>query len=411
MLGWHGKGPIALPEIYTVSELTAHIKALLDDDRLLRDVWLQGEVSNFKQAASGHCYFTLKDAVSSLRAVIWRTQAFGMALPRDGDAVIAHGYVSVYEAQGVYQLYVDHLQPAGVGLLWQEYERLKARLAAEGLFDEARKRPIPTWPTRVGVVTSPDAAALRDILRILGARYPLVDVVLAPTAVQGEAAVPGIVAAIEALNRWSAEREKLDVIIVARGGGSIEELWAFNDEQVARAIAASQVPVISGVGHETDFTIADFAADERAPTPTAAAMRAVPDAREISAGVAGLVARAAAQVDGRLRAARRDVAELSRHLSRLSPINRLAGNRQLVDDLSRRAGQAIVNRLAYLRQRLEAQHLRLTALDPAAVLTRGYAIVTRADGRVVSSVAHVVAGDEIAVRVADGTFGAEVRPT
>jgi exodeoxyribonuclease VII large subunit len=396
--------------IYTISQVTACIKSLFAGDVLLADVWLSGEVSGFTQASSGHCYFTLKDAGAVLKAVIWRTQAGRMALPRNGDAVVVHGYVSVYEQGGTYQLYVDHLEGAGVGRLWLEFERLKARLEADGLFDESRKRPIPARPGRLGIVTSPTAAALRDILRTLAKRYPLVDLLLAPTVVQGADAPPGIVAALQALNRWSVEREPLDAIILARGGGSLEELWAFNDERVARAIAASAVPVITGVGHETDFTIADFAADLRAPTPTGAATLASPDGRELSAAVAGLLSQAERQLWGRLEVERARVENLALRLRRVSPAARLATDRQRVDDLTRRAGLAMAGRLRHERERLRGQQLRLTALDPRGVLARGYAIVTAADGAVICSVAQAAPGAAIAVRVADGAFGARVTP-
>ncbi|MEJ5199262.1 MAG: exodeoxyribonuclease VII large subunit [Anaerolineae bacterium] len=400
--------PAPSAHVYTVSQLTAYIKSLFVGDEVLADVWLSGEVSNFSQPSSGHCYFILKDAGATLRAVIWRTQASRMVLPRNGDAVVVHGYVSVYEQGGIYQLYVDHLEAAGVGRLWLEFERLKDRLAAEGLFDEARKRPIPPRPVRLGIVTSPTAAALRDILRTLARRYPLVDVLLAPTAVQGVEAPPGIVAALDLLNRWSREREPLDAIILARGGGSLEELWAFNDERVARAIAISAVPVITGVGHETDFTIADFAADLRAPTPTGAATLATPDGRELAAAVAGLAAQAARLVAARLAAERARVENLALRLRRVSPAARLANDRQRVDELARRAGLAMTARLRHERERLRGQVLRLAALDPGRVLARGYAIVTRTDGAVVSSVGQVAPGDRLAVRVADGAFPARV---
>ncbi len=396
--------------VYTISQLTAYIKSLFVGDVLLADVWLSGEVSGFIQASSGHCYFTLKDAGAVLKAVIWRAQAARMALPRNGDAVVTHGYVSVYEQGGTYQLYVDHLEPAGVGRLWLEFERLKARLEGEGLFDESRKRPIPARPARLGVVTSPTAAALRDILRTLARRYPQVDLLLAPTAVQGDAAPPGIVAALQALNRWSVEREPLDAIILARGGGSLEELWAFNDERVARAIAASVVPVITGVGHETDFTIADFAADLRAPTPTGAATLASPDARELSAVVSALMAQAERQVTGRLDVERTRVENLALRLRRVSPATRLATDRQRVDDLGRRASLALAARLRQQRERLRGQGLRLAALDPSRVLARGYAIVTRSGDTVVHSAAQVAPGELLRVRVADGAFGARVTP-
>jgi exodeoxyribonuclease VII large subunit len=394
--------------VFTVSQITTYIKSLFAADQGLSDVWVRGEVSNFKLHTSGHCYLTLKDETSSIKAVIWRTTASRMTLPRDGDAVTAHGYVSVYETQGVYQLYIDQLEPAGAGRLWMEFERLKARLEAAGLFDPAAKRPLPPVPRRLGIVTSPTAAALRDILRTLAARYPMVDVILAPALVQGESAPPAIVAAIEALNRWSAERERLDAIIMARGGGSIEELWAFNDERVARAIRASSLPVITGIGHETDFTIADFAADLRAPTPTGAAISAVPDARELRDAVTGLAAAAGFRVQSLLALARTRLDALKARLGRLSPALRLAGDRQRVDDLDRRAHLAVDNRLRSQRQRLAGLRLHLGGLDPAGVLARGYAIVSTSAGGLVSSTAQVEPGDPIRVRVSDGAFDARV---
>jgi exodeoxyribonuclease VII large subunit len=343
-----------------------------------------------------------------LKAVIWRTQAARMALPRNGDQVIAHGYISVYEQGGAYQLYVDRLEAAGIGRLWLEFERLKARLEAEGLFDPARKRLIPPQPRRLGVVTSATGAALRDILRTLAARYPLVDVILAPAAVQGDQAPPAIVAALADLNRWSAEREPVDAIILARGGGSIEELWAFNDERVARAVVASAVPVVTGVGHETDFTIADFAADLRAPTPTGAAAHATPDARQLRASVVGLAEDARRLTGDRVRRSQRALADLSARAARVSPERRLDHHRQRIDDLARAGRLAIGNRLRAQRARLDGLRLHLAALDPVAVLSRGYAIVSTPDGAIISSTAKVASGDPVRVRVADGEFGARV---
>jgi exodeoxyribonuclease VII large subunit len=316
--------------VYSIGEVTAYIKARFEEDALLGDVWLSGEVSNFKQHTSGHCYLTLKDANASIKAVIWRTAAARLPLPRDGDAVIAHGAVSVYEPQGAYQLYIDHLEPAGAGRLWLEFERLRARLEAEGLFAAERKRPLPPIPARIGVVTSETGAALRDIVRILSTRYPLAEVLLAPAQVQGATAPPTIIAAIALLNRWSVEREPLDAIILARGGGSIEDLWPFNDEGVARAIAGSRVPIVTGVGHETDFTIADFVADLRAPTPTGAAASVTPDVRELATAVAGLAAAAAVNAAGRTANARAGVGVLARRATRASPSGGLARDRQRV---------------------------------------------------------------------------------
>ena len=258
----------------TVAELTTYIRELFESNEQLQDVWVEGEVSNFSKASSGHLYFTLKDSAAQIKCVMWRSSVERQTtIPQNGDAVLVHGAVSVYEVNGVYQLYADRIRPLGVGNLYQQFEELKARLTDEGLFDEARKRPIPDFPHQIGVVTSPEAAAFQDVQNVLRRRYPLVEVILSPCQVQGEAAPAQIVRAIERLNQYS----QVDVILVCRGGGSIEDLWAFNDERVARAMVASRIPVVSGVGHETDFTIADFAADLRAPTPSAAAELMTPN--------------------------------------------------------------------------------------------------------------------------------------
>ncbi|HEY5729497.1 MAG TPA: exodeoxyribonuclease VII large subunit, partial [Anaerolineales bacterium] len=259
--------PSPVPQTFTVSKLTFHIRKLLEEDEMLQDVWVQGEISNLSRPASGHMYFTLKDENASLKCVMWKTSVARLNLSlRDGMEVEVHGKVGVYEPQGQYQLYADQVRPVGEGALYKEFLRLKSMLEAEGLFDPERKRPIPEFPKRIGIVTSATGAALRDMLNTLRRRLPLVEVILAPSPVQGTDAPPAIVKAIQLLDLQSP-----DVIILARGGGSIEDLWAFNDERVVRAVAASDVPVISGVGHETDFTLCDFAADLRAPTPTAAA--------------------------------------------------------------------------------------------------------------------------------------------
>jgi exodeoxyribonuclease VII large subunit len=257
---------------WTVSRLTQHIRMLLESDVALQDVWVQGEISNLGRPASGHIYFTLKDAGASLRGVMWKGDARRLTLPlQDGMEIEAHGRIGVYEPQGQYQFYADLIRPLGEGLLYQEFLRLKALLEAEGLFDSERKRPIPQLPRRIGIVTSATGAALRDMLNTLRRRLPLVEVLLAPSPVQGDEAPLKLVNALATLNLLQP-----DVILLARGGGSIEDLWAFNDERVVRAVVASNTPVISGVGHETDFTLCDFAADLRAPTPTAAAELATP---------------------------------------------------------------------------------------------------------------------------------------
>lgn len=391
---------------YTVSQLMARIRSTVETDPRLLDVWVEGEVSNFRQVASGHCYFTLKDAGAELRCVMWRDRVRGMrALPSNGDSVLAHGRVGVYEQRGDLQLYVDALEMRGLGWLYQEYERLKARLEAEGLFSPERKRPLPRFPRRIGVVTSPDAAALRDILNILSRRYPLAEVILSPTLVQGEEAPPQIIAALRALNA----REDIDVILLARGGGSLEELWAFNDERVARAVADSRIPVVCGVGHETDFSLADFAADLRAPTPSAAAELATPDRAELQQKVRVLRARLVRALEADLSRRRERVREQARALRRLSPILRLVQARQRLDDLTERAGRAIRHQIAVRRERLAGLAGRLEGVSPLATLERGYAIVQRAaDGLIVRSPAQVEVGDALRIRVRDGEFGARV---
>lgn len=395
---------------FTVTQLLSQIKTLIEREQTLRNVWLQGEVSNFVRATSGHCYFTLKDERAVLACVMWKQDALRLGrLPQNGQQVLVHGYVSVYESQGKMQFYADALELAGVGRLYQEFEALKAKLTAEGLFDPERKRPLPAWPQRIAVVTSPRAAALRDILRTLALRYPAVDVLLAPSAVQGTEAPAQIVAAIELLNDWHAGVEPIDVIIVARGGGSIEELWAFNDEQVARAIAASSVPVVSGVGHETDFTLADFAADLRAPTPTGAAAAAVPDRLELAGQVAAQRGRLALAMAQRLARERQHLGHSQRLLARLSPSAQIASRRQQVDDLNLAMQRQMRHRLALYRAELDGLRARLANLDPHAVLQRGYAIIFQQPGdQVVTSAQAVTAGDALRIVVADGEFSGVV---
>ncbi len=398
--------PFPTMQIYRVSQITAYIKDLFDSDYALQDLWLEGEVSNYSRPASGHVYFTLKDERAQIRCVMWRSQAERQTyLPQNGEAILAHGRISVYEAGGQYQLYVDDIQPAGAGLLYLQFEALKERLAAEGLFDAERKRPLPPFPRRLGVVTSPAAAALRDIVNVLRRRYPLVEVVLSPTLVQGDEAPFQIVAAIEALNQHT----DVDVIIVARGGGSLEELWAFNDERVARAIYASQVPVITGVGHETDFTIADFVADVRAPTPSAAAEMAVPDRQDLRGAVEGWRRRLAQLMRGRIEKERRALRYRTQVLRRFSPQAQIDNYRQRIDDLMQLALAGLKHRLALARERLRTLDSQLQALSPLATLERGYAIARHlGTGKVVRSVAQVATGDRLEVRVSDGQFESTV---
>jgi len=393
-------------EPYTVSQLTGVIRRLIEGDPGLSDLWVEGEVSNFVRASSGHCYFTLKDAGSQLGCVMWRNVVGGQDyLPANGDLVLAHGRVGVYEAGGRYQLYVDRFRPAGVGDLYLQFERLKARLEAEGLFAPERKRPLPGLPRCIGVVTSPVAAALRDIINVLSRRYPLAKVLLSPALVQGDEAPPRIVAALAALDA----RDDVDVIIVARGGGSLEDLWAFNDERVARAVAACRHPVVCGVGHETDFSLADFAADVRAPTPSAAAEMVAPDREELRAQVLGLAGALSAMVQGAIEERRWRLAEQARALKHLSPAVQLAQARQRVDDLLGGAQAAMRHTLALRRERLGGLVGRLAGVSPLGTLERGYAIVRhRETGAVVRSVEQASPGDPLGIRVVDGEFEVEV---
>ncbi len=402
---WNQIGLFSQPERpYTVSEITGRIRALLEQEPLLQDMWIEGEVSNFSRASSGHIYFTLKDAGAQMNAVIWRAQAQSLTyIPRSGDQVVIHGRIGLYEQAGRYQIYVDAIRPAGRGSLHQEFERLKGQLEAEGLFAPERKRPLPAYPQRIGVVTSPTAAAFRDVLNVLTRRYPLAEVFLAPTLVQGETAPPQIVAALAALN----VRDDVDVILIVRGGGSLEDLWAFNDERVARAVAASRIPVISGVGHETDFTLTDFAADRRAPTPSAAAEMATPDRAELQGILQQRQARLTRTFETRLRGFRDRVTRLDRALQYLSPAARLANARQRVDDLLARADAAVAHRLVVQRQRVQGLAARLTALNPDAVLGRGYAIVQeRETGHVITSARAITPGLALTLRLQDGEAAA-----
>jgi exodeoxyribonuclease VII large subunit len=398
--------PLPGSGVWTVSELTCYIKDLLELDPELGDVRLEGEISNFTRAASGHLYFTLKDAGAAISCVMWRSDAGRLDWqPEHGVAVLARGRISLYMPRGNYQLVVDELQPAGVGDLHARFEQLRDRLRAEGLFDPERKRALPDFPRVVGIVTSPQAAALRDVLNVLRRRYPLVYVLLAPSLVQGDQAPPQIVAALQDLDA----RDEIDLILLVRGGGSLEELWAFNNESVARAIAACRRPVVSGVGHETDFTIADFVADLRAPTPSAAAELVVPDLADLQQRLATSRERLVQGMDRLLAQMRQDLREQARSVRRLSPRARVDTHRQQVDDLLRRASNALAHRLDLHRSGLAGMEARVAALSPLATLERGYAIVRQAGtGELVRSTGQVRAGDQLAIRVQDGEFGAVV---
>ncbi len=394
-----------IPAAWSVTDLTHYLRELLTSDELLQDLWVAGEVSNLIHHTSGHVYFTLKDGGAALRCVMWRSIVnLQKILPRDGDALEVHGKISLYEVRGEYQLTVDRIRPAGEGALYAEFLRLKALLEAEGLFDPERKRPIPARPQRIGIVTSATGAALQDILNTLRRRYPLVEVVVAPTPVQGEEAPLGIITALQEVARLA----KPDVIILARGGGSIEDLWAFNDERVARAIAAAPVPVITGVGHETDFTIADFVSDLRAPTPTAAAEMATPNQADLRLDLAELEGRLRRTIQNITNELRWSFKDLLGQLERNSPLVQIQSASQRVDELDRRLAASTSHIAVLAHTHLNGLAQRLAALNPRAVLERGYAIVSDPLGETITRLAQVKANEALKVQVSDGDFGVHV---
>ncbi len=395
--------PLFASPSLSVTDLTRYLRQLLESDDVLRDVWVQGEISNVSRPSSGHIYFTLKDESAALKCVIWRTNALRLRLPlQNGMAIEAHGYISLYERDGAYQLYVDAVRLAGEGLLYQEFMRLKARLEAEGLFDAERKRPLPARPRRIGIATSPTGAALQDMLNTLRRRYPLADVFLAPCAVQGDDAPLEIVAALGALNRRG-----VDVILLARGGGSLEDLWAFNDERVVRSVVESAAPVVTGVGHETDFTLSDFAADLRAPTPTGAAVLATPDKADLAVELNRTLRQLDSAFLEEVSLRRRALNETLGLLERNSPRWRVSNDRQRLDALAERLQRNMLHNLALRRVMTDSARSHLQALNPLAVLQRGFAVVSRA-GEIVRSAAQLTPGTDVQVRLARGSFGARV---
>lgn len=391
-------------QILSVRALTLYIKGRLESDPELAAVWVRGELSGCKiYPGSGHMYFTLKDESASIAGVMWRSEVQRLRFrPQDGQQVLVWGSIGVYEAGGRYQLYARELEPAGVGALYLQLEELKRKLAAEGLFDPARKRPLPFLPRKVGVVTSPAGAAIRDIITVARRRWPGVHIVLAPAVVQGAEAPPSIVAALGLV----AQVPGVDVVICGRGGGSLEELWAFNDEKVVRAIAACPIPVISAVGHETDTTLADFAADRRAATPSNAAELAVPEAAALRLMLADDRLRLAQALRRRIQFERGRIDGLLRRATLARPQARVAQGRQRVDELSHRLGLAVRRRLEREQGRLARAATALEAMSPLAVLGRGYAIAFK-DGRVLKEAA-AAPGDRVQVRLRRGLIETRV---
>lgn len=391
--------------VCSVSEITDLLKNLIEQHPHLQKVWVQGQVSNCRRAGSGHIYFTLKDANSQIGCVLFRSSAARLRfLPRDGEDVLVQGRIGIYAPQGSYQITVNAVEPLGIGALQRAFEELKQQLAEEGLFDAEYKKSLPKFPQKIGVVTSATGAAFQDICEQLRKRYPLAEVLLHPTLVQGDGAPEGIAQAIEMMN----QREDIDVLIVGRGGGSIEDLWAFNEERVARAIFASTIPIVSAVGHETDFTIADMVADHRAPTPSAAVEHIVPDQDELFAQLDGLDAWLRGTTKNQLQGHRTRIQELD---TRLAPTRRKDTIYQLyqtVDTLDVACRSAVGRNFSDSENRLHTLAQRLDALSPLATLKRGYSISRKTDGKVLTSTEQVSIGDRIEIQLSDGHLACSV---
>ncbi len=394
-----------MSHIYTVSQVNQYIKTLLDRDRELTALYVRGEISNYKAYPSGHHYFSLKDGEGAIRCVMFKREAMSLRFrPENGMKVIAFGRVAVFPRDGQYQLYCTSLTPEGVGDLYLAFEQLKQKLYGEGLFDPSHKKPIPKFPKRIALITSSAGAAVRDMLRILGARWPMAEVFLLPVRVQGAEAPGEICAAIA----WANRHQVADLIVTGRGGGSMEDLWAFNDENVARTIYHSVIPVISAVGHEPDVTIADFVADLRAATPSNAAELAVPDQNEVAVWLRQMEGRLAQAMGRKLESARKDLDRAARCRALQDPMNYVDDKRMVLDYQREKLAAGLNAALNRERQRFGQLASKLDALSPLKVLGRGYAIPRKADGGVVRSVADVAPGDPLKLRVADGEISCQV---
>ena len=391
--------------IYKVHEITQILQGILQSEPILQDLWLEGEISNLGRPVSGHIYFTLKDNNSQIKCAVFRAVASRLRFsPQNGDAVLVNGRVAIYDARSEYQIIGERVVPAGVGELQLAFERLKAQLAAEGLFDQAHKKPLPEFPQKIGLITSATGAAIRDILRMLHKRYPTVEVLVFPTLVQGDEAAGEIAHAIACMNRQPG----IDLLIVGRGGGSIEDLWAFNEEIVARALFASHIPTVSAVGHETDFTIADLVADHRAPTPSAAVENIVPDQEELQLQLAAVRSNLARSITQRIDAVRTQLENIQSRIPathRIDAINRL---RQAIDQLDGRGQRATAQQLKGKRRTWQVAATQLDALSPLATLARGYSICKDSSGTTVTDAAQVRTGEEVDVRLSRGRLACRV---
>lgn len=383
----------------TVSQLTYALKRLIEDNFILEDVWIQGEISNFTWHSSGHLYFTLKDETACVKCVMFKSQAYSLQFkPVEGMAVSARGRISIYEKSGQYQLYVDAMEQTGLGALYQAFEKLKQKLEQEGLFDPKNKRALPPLPNKIGLITSPTGAVVQDMIKILRRRRPNLDILIFPAQVQGEEAPASLVKALTDASRFTA----LDLVIIGRGGGSLEELWAFNDEQVARAIAGFPKPIISAVGHETDFTIADFVADLRAPTPSAAAELAVPEQMAIKRNLEGLQKRLQQSMNRRIQSYRRDIDKITRSRVFTDPKFSYNVRRQELDMFTERMIRILRHNLKLERERYYRVLGKLDTLSPLATLHRGYAIAQKKNGIFIKRAGEVELGEEIKLTLAAG---------
>ncbi len=393
---------------FSITDVTNYIRKLLDGDASLNDVWVEGEVSNLSRPSSGHLYFTLKDTEAQLRCVIWRSEAENIGFDlADHDQILAHGKISVYEKGGIYQLYARRLVPIGAGDLNRQLQLLHMKLKEEGLFEEALKQPIPRLPTRIGVVTSASTAAFQDVLNVLRRRLPLAQIILSPTPVQGRDAPPQIIAALQRLVDYG----ELDVIIMVRGGGSLEDLWCFNDEHVVRAVVACPIPIVCGVGHEIDNTLVDFAADFRAPTPSAAAeVVATPDLTGLLAGIEVFKDRAYNAIETKKDDLEKQLFSQKRAVKHLSPAASVYNARQRVDEVLDRMALGMQIRLGHSQNILATGRATLRSNDPMGILARGYAIVSRrGDGKRLTSAGDAAPGVALHIQLHDGTLEASVR--
>lgn len=391
--------------VYTVSQLNRYISFKLKEDKILKGILIRGEISNFtRHAKSGHLYFTLKDGESSVKAVMFNSAASRLMFsPQSGMAVIISANVQVYERDGVYQLYVNDMQPDGIGALYIAYEQLKDRLAAEGIFDEELKKPLPHFPKRIGIVTSTEAAALQDILNIISRRYPIAEITIYPCLVQGADAPESICAALR-----TADKSENDVIIVGRGGGSLEDLMAFNSESVAREIYCCKTPVVSAVGHETDTTISDYAADLRAPTPSAAAELVVPELSALNAFLEASEAKLDKIIEEKIALMRFLIESREKHLNSLEPHNKITALKNILDERQKAMNLLLKNKLELGYAQLNSRLAALDNLSPTKIMTRGYSLVYKAD-KLVHSASELKNGDNICVRLADGEVNAVIR--